>query len=87
VLADVRPMRAYEEELFGPLAAIIAARDEADAIRIARNGIRGFVNIKAVVSPEGSRSDARRRPPAGTPCIWLTTCAAVDRGATYLPCP
>jgi succinate-semialdehyde dehydrogenase/glutarate-semialdehyde dehydrogenase len=36
VLADVRPgMPAYDEEVFGPVAAIIEARDEAEAIRIA----------------------------------------------------
>ena len=38
VLTDVkRGMPAYEEELFGPVAAIIAAEDEADAIRIAND--------------------------------------------------
>lgn len=38
VLADVRPgMPAYDEELFGPVAALIAAKDEADAIRIAND--------------------------------------------------
>jgi len=36
VLADVRPgMPAYDEEVFGPVAAIIEATDEAEAIRIA----------------------------------------------------
>jgi succinate-semialdehyde dehydrogenase/glutarate-semialdehyde dehydrogenase len=36
VLSDVRPGQpAYDEEVFGPVAAIIAADDEADAIRIA----------------------------------------------------
>ena len=36
VLADVRPGQpAPDEEVFGPVAAIIAAEDEADAIRIA----------------------------------------------------
>jgi succinate-semialdehyde dehydrogenase/glutarate-semialdehyde dehydrogenase len=36
VLADVRPgMPAYDEEVFGPVAAIIKAADEAEAIRIA----------------------------------------------------
>jgi len=36
VLADVRPGQpAHDEEVFGPVAAIIAAEDEADAIRIA----------------------------------------------------
>jgi succinate-semialdehyde dehydrogenase/glutarate-semialdehyde dehydrogenase len=38
VLTDVRPgMPAYDEELFGPVAALIAAEDEADAIRIAND--------------------------------------------------
>ena len=36
VLTDVRPgMPAYDEEVFGPVAAIIEAADEAEAIRIA----------------------------------------------------
>jgi succinate-semialdehyde dehydrogenase/glutarate-semialdehyde dehydrogenase len=38
ILADVRPgMAAYEEELFGPVASILPAVDEADAIRIAND--------------------------------------------------
>jgi succinate-semialdehyde dehydrogenase / glutarate-semialdehyde dehydrogenase len=38
VLADVtRRMPAYHEELFGPVAAVIPAEDEADAIRIAND--------------------------------------------------
>jgi succinate-semialdehyde dehydrogenase/glutarate-semialdehyde dehydrogenase len=36
VLADVKPGQpAHDEEVFGPVAAIIAAKDEAEAIRIA----------------------------------------------------
>ncbi|HSR00308.1 MAG TPA: NAD-dependent succinate-semialdehyde dehydrogenase [Sphingomicrobium sp.] len=36
VLSDVQPGQpAHDEEVFGPVAAIIAAEDEADAIRIA----------------------------------------------------
>src|SRR5829696_1681600 len=36
VLSNVRPgMPAYEEEVFGPVAAVIEAADEEDAIRIA----------------------------------------------------
>jgi succinate-semialdehyde dehydrogenase/glutarate-semialdehyde dehydrogenase len=36
VLSDVRPGQpAHDEEVFGPVAAIIAAEDEGDAIRIA----------------------------------------------------
>ncbi|HVU33368.1 MAG TPA: NAD-dependent succinate-semialdehyde dehydrogenase [Opitutaceae bacterium] len=36
VLGDVAPgMAAFDEETFGPLAAIVPARDEADAVRLA----------------------------------------------------
>jgi succinate-semialdehyde dehydrogenase/glutarate-semialdehyde dehydrogenase len=43
VLTDVAPgMPAYEEELFGPVAAVIGARDEADAIRIANDTAFGL---------------------------------------------
>jgi succinate-semialdehyde dehydrogenase/glutarate-semialdehyde dehydrogenase len=36
VLSDVRPGQpAHDEEVFGPVASVIAAEDEADAIRIA----------------------------------------------------
>ncbi|HTG89562.1 MAG TPA: NAD-dependent succinate-semialdehyde dehydrogenase [Vicinamibacterales bacterium] len=43
VLTGVRKgMPAYDEELFGPVAAIVTARDEADAIRIANDSIFGL---------------------------------------------
>lgn len=43
VLADVKPgMAAYEEELFGPVAAIIKAKDEEEAIRIANDSDFGL---------------------------------------------
>ena len=43
VLADVRPgMPAYDEELFGPVAAIIEAKNEVDAVRIANDTIFGL---------------------------------------------
>jgi len=43
VLTDVRKgMPAYEEELFGPVAAIIPARDERDAVRIANDSVYGL---------------------------------------------
>lgn len=47
ILDRVRPgMRAYDEELFGPVAIVIRARDEQDAVRIAndsRFGLGGSV--------------------------------------------
>jgi succinate-semialdehyde dehydrogenase / glutarate-semialdehyde dehydrogenase len=43
VLANVAPgMPAYEEEIFGPVASIIRALDEADAIRIANDSRYGL---------------------------------------------
>jgi succinate-semialdehyde dehydrogenase/glutarate-semialdehyde dehydrogenase len=43
VLTNVKKgMVAYEEELFGPVASIIEAKDEVDAIRIANDSIYGL---------------------------------------------
>jgi len=43
ILTKVKPgMPAYDQELFGPVAAIITARDEADAIKIANNSVFGL---------------------------------------------
>ena len=43
VLAEVKAgMPAYDDELFGPVAAIIKAKDELDAIRIANDTIYGL---------------------------------------------
>lgn len=43
VLTKVQPgMPAFDEELFGPVAAIIAAADEADAIRLGNHSVFGL---------------------------------------------
>lgn len=43
VLTNVKKgMPAYDEELFGPVAAIIEAKDEQDAIRLANDSIYGL---------------------------------------------
>jgi succinate-semialdehyde dehydrogenase/glutarate-semialdehyde dehydrogenase len=43
VLGNVKPgMPAYDEELFGPVASIIKAKDEQDAVRIANDSIFGL---------------------------------------------
>ena len=43
VLSGVKPgMPAYDEELFGPVAAIIPVKDEAEAIRVANDTIFGL---------------------------------------------
>lgn len=43
VLTDVRKgSPAYDEELFGPVAAVIPAKDEGDALRIANDSVFGL---------------------------------------------
>lgn len=43
VLTDVKPgMPAYDEELFGPIAAIIAVADEAEAVKVANDSPFGL---------------------------------------------
>jgi succinate-semialdehyde dehydrogenase/glutarate-semialdehyde dehydrogenase len=43
VLTDVRPgMPAYDEEMFGPVAAVITVKDEAAAIETANDSIFGL---------------------------------------------
>jgi succinate-semialdehyde dehydrogenase/glutarate-semialdehyde dehydrogenase len=43
VLADVRPgMPAFDEEVFGPVAAVVRARDEADAVALANRSRYGL---------------------------------------------
>jgi succinate-semialdehyde dehydrogenase/glutarate-semialdehyde dehydrogenase len=46
---------AYEEELFGPVAAIIPAKDEADAVRIANDTVFGLG--AAVFTADASRGE------------------------------
>jgi succinate-semialdehyde dehydrogenase/glutarate-semialdehyde dehydrogenase len=43
VLTGVVPgMPAFDDELFGPVAAVVAARDEADAVRLANHTVFGL---------------------------------------------
>lgn len=43
VLENVKPgMPAYDEELFGPVASLIKAKDEEDAVRIANDHVYGL---------------------------------------------
>jgi succinate-semialdehyde dehydrogenase / glutarate-semialdehyde dehydrogenase len=76
VLAGVRPgMPAYEEELFGPVASILAARDEADAVRIANDSIFGLG--AAVFTGDVARGErVARELEAG--CTFVNTLVASD---------
>ncbi len=76
VLAGVKPgMPAYEEELFGPVASILAARDEADAVRIANDSIFGLG--AAVFTRDVARGErVARELDAG--CTFVNTLVASD---------
>lgn len=65
VLADVEPgMPAFDEEMFGPVAAIIGAEDEDDAVRLANHSVFGLG--AAVFTQDLDRGEAiARRLEAG----------------------
>jgi succinate-semialdehyde dehydrogenase/glutarate-semialdehyde dehydrogenase len=66
VLADVRPGQpAHDEEVFGPAAAIIAAEDEADAIRIANASEFGLGSGVLTGDPDRGRRIAAQELEAG----------------------
>jgi succinate-semialdehyde dehydrogenase/glutarate-semialdehyde dehydrogenase len=67
VLTNVTPgMPAYDEELFGPVAAIIAARDEDDAIRIANDSVFGLGGAVFTKDPARGERVARRMEAGST---------------------
>jgi succinate-semialdehyde dehydrogenase/glutarate-semialdehyde dehydrogenase len=70
ILADVLPgMPAYDEELFGPVASVIRAADEADAIRIANDSAFGLG--AAVFSGDPSRAERIARDEIEAGCCFV----------------
>ncbi len=66
ILAGVRPgMPAYEEEVFGPVAAVFSARDEREAIRIANDTRYGLGAAVFTRDLERGRRIAERELEAG----------------------
>jgi len=67
VLVDVRPgMPAFDEELFGPVAAVTAVRDEGDGVRLANQTVFGLG--AAVFTQDSARGEriAREELQAGS---------------------
>lgn len=66
ILEDVKPgMPAYDEELFGPVASLIRAKDTEDAIRIANDTIFGLGSGIFSRDVEKATQIARERLDAG----------------------
>ncbi len=77
VLSGVLPgMPAYEEEIFGPVAAIIAAEDEEDAIRIANDTQFGLGAAVFTENIERGRQIAETRLKAG--CCFVNDLVRSD---------
>ena len=69
VLTDVRPgMDAFSQELFGPVSAIISARDEGEAIRLANESDYGLGGAIFTGDLEKGRRLAREEIQVGT-CV------------------
>jgi succinate-semialdehyde dehydrogenase/glutarate-semialdehyde dehydrogenase len=67
VLSDVRAGQpAHDEEVFGPVAAIIAAEDEADAVRIANASEYGLGSGVLTADVDRGRRIAARELEAGS---------------------
>lgn len=70
VLTDVAPGQpAYEEELFGPVAAIIPVASEAEAIRVANDSVFGLGG--AVFSKDVARAEALARDALEVGCAFV----------------
>jgi len=67
ILTKVKPgMPAYDEELFGPVAAIISAKDEKDAIRIANDSTFGLGSAVFIKDKEKGERIAKNELQAGS---------------------
>lgn len=77
LLADVKPgMPAYHEELFGPVAALIEAKDDADALRIANDTPFGLG--AAVFTKDTTRGEKIAEYDLDAGCCFVNTFVRSD---------
>jgi succinate-semialdehyde dehydrogenase / glutarate-semialdehyde dehydrogenase len=77
VLTGVQPgMPAYEEELFGPVAAIIEVEDEADAIRVANDSSFGLG--AAIFTADRARGERIATKELDVGCCFVNTFVRSD---------
>ncbi|MBS1665390.1 MAG: NAD-dependent succinate-semialdehyde dehydrogenase [Bacteroidetes bacterium] len=70
ILTNVKPgMPAYDEELFGPVASIITAKDEEDAIRIANDSEFGLGSAVFTTDTKKGEHIAKYHLDSGTSCV------------------
>lgn len=78
VLTDVRKgMPAYEEELFGPVAAIIPVRDEAEAIAVANDSVFGLGG--AVLTGDPARGERIAVEAIESGCVFVNEAVHSDQ--------
>jgi succinate-semialdehyde dehydrogenase/glutarate-semialdehyde dehydrogenase len=77
VLTDVKKgMPAYDEELFGPVAAIIPVKDEAEAIRVANDSIFGLGG--AVFTRDIAKGERIAEKEIQAGCVFVNTFVRSD---------
>ena len=77
VLLDVRPgMAAFDEELFGPVAAVVRARDEDEAIRLANDSPFGLG--AAIFTRDQDRGEAIARDRLEAGCCFVNALVKSD---------
>jgi succinate-semialdehyde dehydrogenase/glutarate-semialdehyde dehydrogenase len=77
VLTDVRPgMPAYDEEVFGPVAAVIGVADEAEAIRVANDTPYGLGAV--VFSADTERAEKIARDSIHAGCCFVNSFVKSD---------
>jgi succinate-semialdehyde dehydrogenase/glutarate-semialdehyde dehydrogenase len=82
VLTNVQPGQpAHDEEVFGPVAAVISAREEADAIRIANASILGSGRRSLPATPLEENGSLRK---SWKPALRLSTRMSARTHACHL---
>jgi succinate-semialdehyde dehydrogenase / glutarate-semialdehyde dehydrogenase len=77
VLTDVKPgMPAFDEELFGPVAAIIGAKDEAEGVRLANDSSFGLG--AAVFTRDSARGESLAADRLEAGCCFVNASVKSD---------
>ncbi|MEY8843241.1 aldehyde dehydrogenase family protein, partial [Cribrihabitans sp. XS_ASV171] len=77
VLGDVKPgMPAYDDEIFGPVASVIRAKDDADAMRLANDSRYGLGG--GIFSQDQDRAIELARTEFDTGMIRINSFGAAD---------